>query len=204
MLSKLLERKNLVQIRDVLQDIKKDAEKRFFNEFRIIDKESDKKSNKVSSKYLLSELEQILETQTIERTKYYIQRLIRALSETKTGKINDLNLHRWKEYDDILTDSLWILEKRDASGAHSGGYWGNFIPQIPNQLLRRYTKKGEWVLGCISWKRNYFNRKQAIRTKWRRSRTSAKSCKLSMQKQLKKKIIFTQLDQKLLSVIVQT
>lgn len=23
---------------------------------------------------------------------------------------------------------------------------GNFIPQIPNQLLRRYTKKDEWVL----------------------------------------------------------
>jgi DNA modification methylase len=60
--------------------------------------------------------------------------------------MNDLNLHRWKEYDDILTDSLWILEKRDTSGAHNGRYWGNFVPQIPNQLLRRYTKKGEWVL----------------------------------------------------------
>jgi DNA modification methylase len=29
---------------------------------------------------------------------------------------------------------------------HKADYWGNFIPQIPNQLLRRYTKKGEWVL----------------------------------------------------------
>ena len=29
---------------------------------------------------------------------------------------------------------------------HKAGYWGNFIPQIPNQLLRRYTKKGEWIL----------------------------------------------------------
>ena len=26
------------------------------------------------------------------------------------------------------------------------GYWGNFIPQIPNQFIRRYTKKGEWIL----------------------------------------------------------
>jgi DNA modification methylase len=72
--------------------------------------------------------------------------LVRALSETKTGTINDLNLHRWKEYNDLLTDSLWIVEKRDTSGAHHGGYWGNFIPQIPNQLLRRYTKRDEWVL----------------------------------------------------------
>jgi len=108
-----------------------------------------KKTIKVKSKYLFGELDQILDTRTIERTKYYIQRLIRALSEIKTGKINDLNLHRWKEYDDILTDSLWVLEKRDTSGAHSGGYWGNFIPQIPNQLLQRYTKRGEWVLDAF-------------------------------------------------------
>jgi DNA modification methylase len=103
----------------------------------------------VSSKYLIGELDQILAARTIERAKYYVQRLIRALSETKTGAMNDLNLHRWKEYDDILTDSLWILEKRNTSGSHSGGYWGNFIPQIPNQLLRRYTKKGEWVLDAF-------------------------------------------------------
>ena len=38
------------------------------------------------------------------------------------------------------------MEKRDKSGAHSAGYWGNFIPQIPNQFLRRFTKKGEWIL----------------------------------------------------------
>jgi DNA modification methylase len=38
------------------------------------------------------------------------------------------------------------MDKRDKSGAHSAGYWGNFIPQIPNQFLRRYTKKGDWVL----------------------------------------------------------
>ena len=81
-----------------------------------------------------------------ERSKYYIKRLIKSLSEIKMGKYNDLNLNRWKEYNDIITDSIWIVEKRDKSGAHNGGYWGNFIPQIPNQFLRRYTKKGEWVL----------------------------------------------------------
>jgi len=100
----------------------------------------------IRKELLLSELKQILETRTIERTKYYLKRLIKSLSVQKEGKINDLNLNRWKEYDDILTDSLWIFDKRDTSGAHKSGYWGNFIPQIPNQFLRRYTKKGEWVL----------------------------------------------------------
>jgi DNA modification methylase len=100
----------------------------------------------VSKEFLLGELNQILETHTIERTKYYIKRLKKSLTETKQSKINDLNLNRWKEYDDIITDSLWILNKRDNSGVHHAGYWGNFIPQIPNQLLRRYTKKGEWIL----------------------------------------------------------
>ncbi|MCX6149982.1 MAG: DNA methyltransferase [Ignavibacteriales bacterium] len=55
-------------------------------------------------------------------------------------------MNLWKQYDDIITDSLWIFDKRDTSGAHNAGYWGNFIPQIPNQLLRRFTKKGDWVL----------------------------------------------------------
>ena len=100
----------------------------------------------VPKEFLIGEINQILETHTIDRTKYYIKRLKKGLTETKQSKINDLNLNRWKEYDDIITDSLWILNKRDNSGVHHAGYWGNFIPQIPNQLLRRYTKKGEWVL----------------------------------------------------------
>jgi len=100
----------------------------------------------VSKEFLVGEINQILETQTSERTKYYIKRLKKSLTEIKQSKINDLNLNRWKEYDDLITDSLWILNKRDNSGIHHAGYWGNFIPQIPNQLLRRYTKKGEWVL----------------------------------------------------------
>ncbi len=102
--------------------------------------------DKISKGYLLKELEQVYDTRTIERTRYYIRRLIRSLSQRKEGKINDINLNRWKEYEDLLTDSLWILDKRDRTGAHSAGYWGNFIPQIPNQFLRRFTKKGEWVL----------------------------------------------------------
>jgi len=62
------------------------------------------------------------------------------------AKYNDIDMSLWKQYDDIYTDTLWLIDKRDNSGAHSGAYHGNFVPQIPNQLFRRYTKKGDWIL----------------------------------------------------------
>lgn len=140
-ISSSLERSNLVEIRkdfsELLSSVKKDKTKKIVLENGFAS---------VSKEFLLGEINQILETHTIERTKYYIKRLKKSLTETKQSKTNDLNLNRWKEYDDIITDSLWILNKRDNSGVHHAGYWGNFIPQIPNQLLRRYTKKGEWIL----------------------------------------------------------
>ena len=58
--------------------------------------------------------------------------------------INDIDLNDWKNCD-INTDSLWIIAERDKSGKHKNIYHGNFIPQIPNQLIRRYTKRGEFV-----------------------------------------------------------
>jgi hypothetical protein len=99
---------------------------------------------------LVSELEQIVEARTIERAKYYLKRLERGVERVKTGKINDINLLRWKEYEEVLTDSLWMLDRRDASGAHLGWYWGNFVPQIPRQLMTRYTKKNDWVLDAFA------------------------------------------------------
>src|SRR5215471_17702305 len=95
---------------------------------------------------LVSELDQIIEARTIERAKYYLKRLQRGVAKTKTSKLNDINLHRWKEHSEIVTDSLWVMPKRDSSGAHLAWYWGNFVPQIPHQLILRYTKKGDWVL----------------------------------------------------------
>ena len=61
------------------------------------------------------------------------------------SKYNDLDKKKWKEYSDILTDSLWIINRRDKSGAHEKKYHGLFVPQIPHQLLSRYTKQGDWV-----------------------------------------------------------
>jgi len=104
----------------------------------------------INQKFLFGELKQIFETQTLERSKYYLHRLAKAVAEQKTNKINDLNLNRWKEHEDIITDSLWVLDKRDNSGVHKADYWGNFIPQIPNQMMKRYTKRGEWVLDTFA------------------------------------------------------
>lgn len=66
------------------------------------------------------------------------------------SKINDLDLSNWKELSDVWTDTLWIIPNRDNSGAHSGHYHGNFVPQIPHQLLTRYTKKWDFVLDPFS------------------------------------------------------
>lgn len=65
------------------------------------------------------------------------------------AKINDLNLKEWQHYGDLITDSLWLLGHRDRSGAHNNTYHGNFIPQIPNQLMRRFTRKGDVVLDAF-------------------------------------------------------
>lgn len=61
-------------------------------------------------------------------------------------KINDLDLKNWKELDDIKTDSLWLIDKRDTENGHKNGFWGNFVPQIPYQFIERFTQKGDWVL----------------------------------------------------------
>lgn len=66
------------------------------------------------------------------------------------SKINDLDITKWRELTDIWTDSLWIIPNRDNSGAHDGHYHGNFVPQIPHQLLIRYTKPGDFVLDPFS------------------------------------------------------
>ena len=59
-------------------------------------------------------------------------------------KINDIDLENWKSCD-VWTDSLWLIDKRDNSGKHEGSYHGNFVPQIPRQLIKRFTKKDDVV-----------------------------------------------------------
>ena len=74
----------------------------------------------------------------------------RTVSARHRNHFSDLDLSHWKDYDDLLTGSLWLLGARDKTGPHAGDYWGNFVPQIPHQILRRFTKKGEVVVDLFS------------------------------------------------------
>lgn len=76
-----------------------------------------------------------------------------------------IDIKNWKQTD-INVDSLWIIPERAKGGKHKNIYHGNFVPQIPNQLIRRYTNIGDTVLElfsgsgttlfeCESLKRNY-------------------------------------------------
>ena len=51
----------------------------------------------------------------------------------------------WKK-SDINVDSLWLIPERDKSGKHANVYHGNFVPQIPYQLINRYTNENDCVL----------------------------------------------------------
>ncbi len=129
----------VVTLKTVIASPKKDRE-------GILNIDSNGDTVSLRKDVLISELNQILEAQTIGRAKYYLKRLENGVQKIRTNKVSDINLLRWKEYDEIITDSLWVLDKRDTSGAHLGWYWGNFIPQIPHQMILRYTKKEDWVL----------------------------------------------------------
>lgn len=63
---------------------------------------------------------------------------------------HDLDLKNWREYPDLITDSLWSLGSRSRSSVHKGDYHGNFVPQIPEQVLRRFTKQNDLVLDLFS------------------------------------------------------
>jgi DNA modification methylase len=148
----LKEQNSLPKLRTDVFDLESNLQSVKTDKIGVLNIHSNGDTIRITQKHLIEQLDQIADSQTLERAKYYIERLEKALTETRTNKINDINLNRWKEYSDIITDSLWVLHKRDSSGVHTAGYWGNFIPQIPNQMLKRYTKKGEWVLdpfvGC--------------------------------------------------------
>ena len=60
---------------------------------------------------------------------------------------NNMNLdsQSWKEID-LNVDSLWIMGPRARGGKRENNYHGNFAPQIPNEMIQRYTNKGDVVL----------------------------------------------------------
>jgi len=69
-----------------------------------------------------------------------------AKATRKSPAYNDIDLSNWKAYDEILTDSLWMMPSRERSAGHSLDYHGNCIPQILTQMLQRYTKAGDTMV----------------------------------------------------------
>lgn len=65
---------------------------------------------------------------------------------SKTKPWSDIDLSHWRDYDHVLTDSLWHFPSRASGEGHQLDYHGNFIPQIATQVFTRYTKAGEIVL----------------------------------------------------------
>ena len=63
-----------------------------------------------------------------------------------TNGVNDLDLRKWREYADVLTDSLWVMPSRERKRGHKLEYHGNFIPQVATQLLRRFSREHDIVL----------------------------------------------------------
>ena len=53
--------------------------------------------------------------------------------------------NNWKETD-LNIDSLWIIGPRAKGGKRENNYHGNFTPQIPNEMIQRYTNPGDVVL----------------------------------------------------------
>ena len=51
----------------------------------------------------------------------------------------------WRD-SDLNVDSLWIIGPRAKGGKHTNIYHGNFAPQIPNNIIRRYTEEKDVVL----------------------------------------------------------
>jgi DNA modification methylase len=66
------------------------------------------------------------------------------------SKVNDLDMTKWRELKEkLLLDSLWIIPRRNNKYG-SQKFHGNFISEIPEQMILRYTKKGEVVWDCFA------------------------------------------------------
>ena len=77
----------------------------------------------------------------------------------------ELDPEKWRDIN-LNVDSLWIMGPRAKGGKRENNYHGNFAPQIPNEMIQRYTKEGDTVLDmymgsgttlyeCETLRRNY-------------------------------------------------
>jgi hypothetical protein len=48
-------------------------------------------------------------------------------------------------------NSLWVIPERKKEGKHDNFYHWNFVPQIPEHFIKRYTKKWWWIFDPFLW-----------------------------------------------------
>ena len=94
----------------------------------------------------LPRFEDIDESELAEYDARALKELSVSADPEAWSDISEINAKNWRDYDDIVTNSLWIIGARSRDGVHSGQYHGNFVPQIPYQAIRRFTKPGDVVL----------------------------------------------------------
>lgn len=90
----------------------------------------------------------VVNIQKIAKSKEKSQKTLKLVKENEslTKPYSDINLKEWKNYNHILTDSLWEFTSREKKNGHKYDYHGNYIPQIAQQLFERFTKKDDIIL----------------------------------------------------------
>lgn len=73
----------------------------------------------------------------------------------KFSEMNDLDLRRWKEYDHITTKTMWITKGANhfevsSKRPENKAFHGIFIPEIPYQMILKYTKEGDYIWDCFA------------------------------------------------------
>ena len=110
-LDNLLALESLQELKIALRDLRSHLVSPDRDTIGVLNIDSNGDTVEMKYGYLMGELSQIEQALTLERARYYLGRLKKALTEIKTNRINDINLNRWKEYDEILTDSLWVFDR---------------------------------------------------------------------------------------------
>ena len=83
------EQDNLSKLRYAVLDLEGNLHSVKDDKIGVLNIHSNGDTIRISQKHLLEQLDQIADSQTLERAKYYIERLEKAITETRTNKINE-------------------------------------------------------------------------------------------------------------------
>lgn len=78
-----------------------------------------------------------------------VEREVVKLSEEKSIAIApplNREINVWNSGEELQRTTVWKFGKRGTWAVHEGKYRGNWPPQVPNNIIRRHSKKGELVL----------------------------------------------------------